>query len=29
MNFPALDQFQIVPHLVALAIAYALAFPIG
>jgi putative Mg2+ transporter-C (MgtC) family protein len=29
MNFPGLDQFQIVPHLVALTIAYALAFPIG
>jgi putative Mg2+ transporter-C (MgtC) family protein len=29
MSFPGLDQFQIVPHLVALAIAYGLAFPIG
>lgn len=27
--FPALDHFQIIPHLVALACAYALAFPIG
>jgi putative Mg2+ transporter-C (MgtC) family protein len=29
MTFPALDGFEIVPHLTALAIAYALAFPIG
>jgi putative Mg2+ transporter-C (MgtC) family protein len=29
MSFPDLDGFQIVPHLLALAIAYALAFPIG
>ena len=29
MTFPALDGFEIVRHLTALAIAYALAFPIG
>jgi putative Mg2+ transporter-C (MgtC) family protein len=29
MTFPALNGFEIVPHLTALAIAYALAFPIG
>ena len=29
MSFPDLDGFQIVPHLIALAIAYILAFPIG
>lgn len=29
MAFPALDGFEMVPHLTALAIAYALAFPIG
>ena len=29
MALPALDGFAIVPHLTALAIAYALAFPIG
>jgi putative Mg2+ transporter-C (MgtC) family protein len=29
MEFPALNGFQIIPHLTALAIAYALAFPIG
>ncbi len=29
MAFPELDGFEIVPHLTALAIAYALAFPIG
>ena len=29
MDFPALNGFQIIPHLTALAIAYALAFPIG
>jgi putative Mg2+ transporter-C (MgtC) family protein len=29
ISFPDLDGFQIVPHLIALAIAYILAFPIG
>lgn len=29
MSFPDLDGFQIIPHLIALAIAYILAFPIG
>ncbi len=29
MEFPDLNGFQIIPHLTALAIAYALAFPIG
>ena len=29
MTFPALDGFETVRHLTALAIAYALAFPIG
>lgn len=29
MIFPALDGFQIIPHLIALAIAYCLALPIG
>ncbi len=29
MPFPDLSGFQIIPHVTALAIAYALAFPIG
>ena len=29
ISFPDLDGFQILPHLIALAIAYILAFPIG
>lgn len=29
MPFPNLNGFQIIPHLTALAVAYALAFPIG
>ena len=29
MSFPDLYGFEIIPHLTALAIAYALAFPIG
>jgi putative Mg2+ transporter-C (MgtC) family protein len=29
MIFPAIDAFQIMPHLIALIIAYGLALPIG
>lgn len=29
MNFSDLDGFQIIPHIIALVIAYALALPIG
>lgn len=29
MSFPDLDGFQVIPHQIALAIAYILAFPIG